>query len=118
MKKIFGFQITINDEKICRAGFENNNSVLTCILDSVRRENDESEELNISISGLNSDTKERASWFQNKLKEKDKISIEIISDNFDSPTSMKSPLSEKEIITRKLKTYYRLKEELKEHLEE
>ncbi|PQV46849.1 hypothetical protein CLV33_1081 [Jejuia pallidilutea] len=118
MKKIFGFQITINDKKICRAGFENKNSVLTCILDSIRRENDESEELNISIAGLNSDTKERANWFQSKLNEKDKISIEIISDNFDSPISMRSALSEKDIITRKLKTYHKLKEELKEYLEE
>lgn len=46
-------------KKICRAGFENKNSVLTCILDSIKRENDDSEELNISIAGLNSDTKKR-----------------------------------------------------------
>ena len=95
MKKIFGFKVLINEELICRAGFENENSVVTCILDSIRRQNDDSEELNISISGLNSDTNQRADWFNNKLQKGDKISIEIISDNFDTPYLLHEPKSKK-----------------------
>ena len=117
MKKIFGFQVCINDEKVCRAGFENKNSIVTCILDSVRRKNDYSEELNISISGLNSDTHQSAQWFRNKLQEGDKISIEIISDHFDEPSSLKPAYSKQDIIKQKLKSYHKLKAELKDYLE-
>lgn len=116
MKKIFGFKILINGKQICRPGFEKDNSVLSCILSSVRRENDESEELDISVSGLNSDTKEYASWYKGELNEKDKITIEVISDNFEPPTSIRKAKSEKDIIARKIKQYNKLKEELKEHL--
>ena len=115
---MFGFQININDNKICRAGFENENSIVTCILDSVRRKNDNSEELNISISGLNSDTYQHSKWFDNKLQEGDKISIEIITNNFDSPISSSKAYSKKDILNQKLKSYYKLKEELKDYLEE
>lgn len=118
MEKTLGFQIVINDKKVCRAGFENKNSVVTCILDSIRREKNELEELNISVAGLNSDTNQSVNWFDSKLSEKDEILIEIISDDFDTPSSTKSALSEKEIITRKLKRYHKLKEELKGYLED
>jgi hypothetical protein len=118
MKKIFGFQVSINGKEICRAGFENENSIVTCILDSVRREKDSSEKLNILISGLNSDTHQHADWFRNKLEEGDKISIEIISNNFDTPISISKAYSEKDILTQKLKSYHKLKEELKDYLTE
>lgn len=118
MKKVFGFQVLINGKKICRARFENENSIVTCILDSVRREKHNSEELNISISGFNSDTHEHANWFRNKLQEGDKVSIEIISNNFDTPISISKAYSEKDILTQKLKSYHKLKEELKDYLKE
>lgn len=118
MKNKFGFQVLINGKKICRAGFENENAIVTCILDSVRREKDNSEELNISISGLNSDTQQHANWFSNKLQEGDKISIEIISNNFDTPISISKAFSEKDILSQKLKYYHKLKEELKDYLKE
>ncbi len=116
MKKIFGFEVHINGKQICRAGFEKENSVLTCILSSVRRENNSSEELDISITGLNSETKQYATWHKRELEKGDRITLEVISDNFDSPTSIREPKPEKDIIARKIKQYNRLKEELKEHL--
>ncbi|MDN3594804.1 hypothetical protein [Zunongwangia endophytica] len=118
MKKIFGFQVSINNKTICRAGFENENSIVTCILDSIRRKNHDSEKLNISISGLNSDTHQYADWYKNNLHEGDKISIEIISNNFDTPNSIGDAYSEKDILKQKLKSYKKLKEELKDYLEE
>jgi hypothetical protein len=56
------------------------------------------------------------------LQDGDKISIEIISSDFDPPTSIKPKISEKDIVAHQLKYqlkhYYKLKEELKEHLDE
>ena len=118
IKKIYGFKVLINEELICRAGFENENSVVTCILDSIGGKNDDSEELNISICGLNSDTNQRADLYENNLQEGDKISIEIISDNFDTPSSIREPKSEKDIIAQELKYFNKLKAELKDHLKE
>ena len=118
MKKIFGFKVLINEEIICRAGFENANSVVSCILNSVRRKNDDSEELDISIGGLNSDTNQHVDWHRNNLQTRDKISIEIISDNFDTPSSIRERMSEKDIIAQKLEYFNKLKVELKDHLKE
>lgn len=116
MKKRFGFQVNINDKIICRAGFENENSIVTCILDTLRRENENSEELSISVSGLNSDTYQHADWLKGKLQEGDKISITIISNNFDEPKSTGKAYTEKDILNQKLKSYHKLKEELKDYL--
>ena len=119
MKKIYGFKVLINEELVCRAGFEEGNSVVTCILSSVRRKDDASEELNLSIGGLISDSDQNASWYNNNnLQEGDKISIEIISSDFDPPASIKPKISEKDIVAHQLKYYYLLKEELKEYLDE
>jgi len=118
MKKIFGFQVCINDEKICRAGFENKNSIVTCILDSVRRENDDAEELNLYIGGLNSDTHQSVRWLNGKLEEGDKVSFEVISNNFDKPSSVSKAYSKQDIINQKLRSYHKLKEELKDYLED
>lgn len=41
---IYGFEITLNDKNICNAGFEKEKSVVSCILNSIRREKDEKEE--------------------------------------------------------------------------
>jgi hypothetical protein len=123
MKKIYGFKVLINEKLICRAGFEDKNSVVTCILSSLRRKDDVSEELNLSIGGLISDSDQNASWYNNNnLQEGDKISIEIISSDFDPPATIKPKLSEKDIAAHQLKYqlkhYYKLKEELKEYLDE
>jgi hypothetical protein len=115
-RKAYGFKVILNDELICRAGFKKENSVVTCILDSVRRKNEDFEELNISIGGLNSETKENVNWFKKPLQEGDNISVEIITDNFDAPSIKRKPISKKDALERKLKLFYKLKEELKEHL--
>mgnify|MGYP003633639636 CR=1 FL=1 len=118
MKKIFGFKVLLNEKVICRAGFENKNAVVNCILNSIRREKDNSEELNIIIGGLNSDMNQHVNWFDSSLQEGDKISIEIISENFDPPTTIHRSKSKKDLIDQKMEYYYRLKEELKDHLKE
>ena len=116
MKNTFGFKVHVNGNQICRAGFAKENSVVTCILTSVNRGNDSSDELDISISGLNSETKQHVTWHKEKLKKGDTISLEVITENFDKPTSIREPKPEKEIIARKIKQYKRLQEELKDYL--
>jgi len=118
MKRIFGFKVLLNEELICRAGFENENSVVTCILNSIRRKDDDSEELDITVGGLNSDTNQHVDWHKNNLQAGDKISIEIISDNFDTPSSIRERMSKKDLIAQKLEYFHKLKAELKDHLKE
>lgn len=117
MKK-HGFKVELNGKQLCKAGFQEDNSVLTCILDSIQRTNAPMEELNLSVSGLNSETKQHASWLHEKLNEGDKITIEVISDDFESPKELRQAISEEDLIQQKVKQYHKLKEELKEYLQE
>lgn len=118
MKEIFGLKVSINGHEICRAGFEKENSVVTCIISSVRRKDDETEVLDLSVGGLNSDSRQHVDWAKKELSEGDKVSIEVISDNFDPPKSIREPDSEKSVIEQKIKYFHRLKEELKDHINE
>lgn len=111
-----GFKITINNKAICRAGFENDNSVLTCILTSSFLKKQNRNELDFYVSGLNSDTQQRAKWFMGDMQRGDKIELEVITDNFDAPNSLSEPATEEEIIKNKLKMYHKLEKELKEYL--
>lgn len=111
-----GFKVTINNKTICRAGFENDNSVLTCILTSSFLKKQNRNELDFYVSGLNSDTQQRAKWFIGDLQKGDKIELEIITDNFEKPNTLTEGVTKEEIIDRKLKQYHKLKEELKEYL--
>lgn len=115
-EKIFGFKVLLNNIIVCRAGFKNENAVVTCILDSIRREDDNSEKLNINIGGLNAETSQHVDWYKNSLQEGDKITIEIITDNFDTPISIRESKVNKDLIARKIEYFYKLKEELKDHL--
>ncbi|MBN2635544.1 MAG: hypothetical protein JXR61_04685 [Prolixibacteraceae bacterium] len=116
MKKIYGFQIKIDGKKICRAGFEKENSVVSCILSSIRRAVDDSEELAINVGGLNSDTNQHVDWLDTKLQLGDKITIEVISTDFDLPKTIREPKPKQDVIAQKLERYHLLKEELKEYL--
>ena len=119
MKKTYGFKVLLNQELVCRAGFEEENAVVSCNLASIRRQGEDTEELNMSIGGLLSDTVQYATWYNNyDLKEGDKISFEVIASDFDSPAIMKERMSEEHALANKLKHFYILKEELKEHLKE
>ena len=49
-----GFEVKINDEQPIRAGLGAENYVVTCILNAVLRRDSFEEELDITISGLDS----------------------------------------------------------------
>ncbi len=117
MKKSYGFEISLNGKKLARAGIPKDNYVVNCIVDAVHRK-DGSEELYMRIGGLDSDAQIHVGWFGEQIKVGDKISIEVIDDQFDQPTSTSKKFTEEEIREQKMKHYLHLKEELKDYLDE
>ena len=57
----YGFEVQINGEHLCKAGIDTDRHVVTCILTSLCRLN-ESDELDLKVSGLNSVTGEHPEW--------------------------------------------------------
>lgn len=64
----YGFEVHINGEYLCKAGINTDRHVVTCILTSLRRLN-EPDELDLTVSGLNSVTGEHPGWIKKELKE-------------------------------------------------
>jgi hypothetical protein len=112
-----GFEITLNNELICRAGLKDNHGVVNCIVGAVIRKDTKEQELYINVSGLNSDTMEHVKWLKLEvLNEHDKITIEIIKDSFDPPNEVDKKKSDAYLLEQKIKTYKKLKEELKDYI--
>ena len=112
----YGFEITFNNEKLCRAGLNADFGVISCILMAIRREEDSKEETYIHVGGLDSVSNENANWEKRVLSEGDEIRIKIISGEFDLPESIRKEDPADIILEQKIKYFYKLKEELKEHL--
>jgi len=114
-----GFEVKLNGNLLCKAGFNNNHSVVCCIVDAILRKNKDKQEIRLNISGLNSDTAEHVKWLpyeSNNLKEGDIITIKIVKDDFDLPKEISEQKSDAFLLEQKIKTYKKLKEELKDHL--
>lgn len=116
-----GLEIKKNGKYLCRAGLDEENGVLTCIVDIVKRIGESKEELNLNIGGLNSRTRQQVRWLAEPLKQGDTISVEVIDENYDPPTQITGPdsdqfLSEEEILKKKIEYFYQLKQELKDYL--
>ena len=118
MTKSYGYEVHLNDKFVCRAGFDNDNHVSTVILTSVRKKGEPEQDMFLQASGMNSDTAQHVDWANEKLKIGDRITIQIVSDRFHSPSSLKEKQSPEEILEGKMKYYHKLKEELKDHLAE
>lgn len=117
MKNIPGFKVLINDELITVAGISDVEFGSTiCVLDSVRRQIDNSEHLKLTVSGMN-DTKDMLTWCKEDLKLGDVIQLEVVEGSFNSPIEVRPfHKTEAEILERKIKQYHKLKEELKDCL--
>ncbi len=116
MKSNYGFKISVNDKILTHAGLENQNFIISCILNSFRRELHPEEGLDLSVSGLISDTQQHVNWVDSPLKTGDKITIEIIENGFDNPVSVSESKPEEEILKGKLRAYHKLKAELKDYI--
>jgi hypothetical protein len=113
----YGFEIYLNDNYLCRAGFENSYHVLTLILTSARRSNN-IEDLALNVGGLNSETEQHVRWANTDLKNGDRISVQIVTDKFDQPPNVRERESKEMDLKRKIEYYYKLKEELKDYLDD
>ncbi|MCF2488056.1 hypothetical protein [Dyadobacter sp. CY347] len=111
----YGFEVRINGEHFCKAGINTDAHVVTCILTSLRRLN-EPDELDLTVSGLNSVAGEHPEWIDMALKNGDTITIKVISADFEPARSIRPKRSKEKMLDDKLRYYHKLREELKEHL--
>jgi hypothetical protein len=113
-----GFEVKLNGKTLYRAGFVDDYYVLSCTATSVSRDGDEEKEVYLNISGLNSVLNRHVKWANIDLKEGDEINIKLITNNFDLPSHIVEQDPEEFIIQSKIKYFKKLKEELKEYLDE
>ncbi|MFD0989583.1 hypothetical protein ACFQ1R_05710 [Mariniflexile jejuense] len=118
MNKNYGFKVSLNNKPLTHAGIKDEHYVVTCILDSFNRTLEPKKGLNLNISGLKSTLQQRLKWIDTPLKLGDKITIEIISDNYDEPALISESKSKETILEGKIRAYKKLKEELKDYLNE
>lgn len=113
-----GFEIHLNNKLVCKAGIKDNHGTVSCIVGTIRRKgNAAQEEIYLDVSGLNSDTGEFAKWVKsNPLKMNDVITINVITDNFDAPIEIGEKKSKEFLLEQKIRTYKKLKEELKDYI--
>lgn len=82
-----GFEIKINGERLCRAGFDAGQYVLACALSLVKQAGHE-EKAQIHVGGSEGETIKHIYWvMQQALQRGDQITIEVVSGNFDPPLS-------------------------------
>jgi hypothetical protein len=113
----YGFNVDLNAEHLCTAGIDAQHYVITCILSSIMRKDEETQEISIAVGGLNSVTNDSLEWSNKLLSDGDVITIKVIDKNFDPPLKMYTSPDKESVLNQKIKYYYRLKEELKEHLD-
>ncbi|MDX2248280.1 MAG: hypothetical protein SF052_15970 [Bacteroidia bacterium] len=81
-----GFEIKINDKRLCRAGFDVGQSVLVCALDLARKVGQSSDRMEINVVGMEREFLKPIVWvLQQALQKGDQITIEVVSGNFDLP---------------------------------
>lgn len=114
--KNYGFEIKLNDQLLCRAGFEEENGVLTCILDTLRRAGEAPGELHLHVGGMDTDKQSHVGWVEQNLAMGDRLSIEIVDAPFDPPTTVRMRDSEAVTLAKKIEYFHQLQQELKDYL--
>jgi len=112
------FEVYVNGELVTTAGITAEFGVLSMITTWVRRQKLDDESLSLTVSGLNSIDNTLLDWYGSGLTIGDEIRIKITDESeITSPriTEGWSNMDER-ILADKLKQFYRLKEELKDHI--
>ncbi|TCD18626.1 hypothetical protein EZ456_21365 [Pedobacter psychrodurus] len=110
------FEIDLNGQKIATSKVNAEFGVLTAILTWVKRTLDNTESLNLDVSGLDSVKQIPLKWLSRPLAIGDTVTISITESDNLSPQIKVKQLSEEVIIANKLAAYHKLKEELKDYL--
>lgn len=121
MKKL-GFKIYINSEPIKVTGIDVDGS-MGFYLNLRNKPDNEEQDIKIDSVAYLKNEDLFYKWIVNHdVDENDEITIKIISDeDFDDPVEVlprDNPESKEFALKSKLKTYYKLKEELKDHIKE
>lgn len=83
-----GFEIKINGERLCRAGFDAGQYGLICLIDLKKNLGKPTNEMEITVAGAEGETIKQIHWvMQQALRRGDRITIEVVSGNFDPPLS-------------------------------
>lgn len=110
------FEITLNGEKIASSRVDAEFGVLTAIVTWVKRSLDNSESLDVVVSGLDSVKQQPLKWLNEELSIGDILTISVTESDGQSPQIGIVQLSEEVIIERKLAAFHKLKEELQDYL--
>ncbi|MDX2248279.1 MAG: hypothetical protein SF052_15965 [Bacteroidia bacterium] len=82
-----GLEIKLNGQPVCRAGFKTDRYHLNCMLQVVRHTEQTSDQIKIIVGGTEGPTLKLVNWVEQTLREGDKITIQIVSGNYDPPVS-------------------------------
>jgi len=115
---MISFEIFLNGTRLNVAGIKSEAGVLTSIVTWVKRKNENNDEIFLDVSGSDSSQQKSLKWIDTKLHLNDEIHIKITgNDQIDQPEIKKADYHAA-LLESKLKSYYRLKEELKDHIDE
>ncbi|MGO9227886.1 MAG: hypothetical protein ACLQKA_01560 [Bryobacteraceae bacterium] len=93
------YEVFLNGERLCVAGIDGD-AVLSAILSSVRIKG--SDDLDLTVGGLVSTTKEHLTWTQAGLKVGDEVRVRILeSPSADEPKRRKSEEPERDLERQK-----------------
>jgi len=116
-----GFKVYLNDKHVSTYGLDRGGSV-TQILSLRNDEEQQSVTINLDCGAFTSDTQEHYKWIQKELNPNDNIKVEIVENPTCDPPQKVFPHDNSELnafaLKSKLNTYYKLKEELKDYLEQ
>lgn len=114
---MINLEVKLNGKTLSVAGMESLHGVMSVIIMSNKKFG-QGEEVTLDVSGLNAETQSRLEWVSQNLGLGDEITIKVL----ENAGSMHQPsvVTLKDMETRdrehKIKTYNRLKEELKDIL--
>lgn len=113
-----GINIKINGEQITKAGFNESHYVLHAMAALARRRG-RNDAFGFHVGGLDSDANSHVDWLNTTLNLGDIVTLEIVKGPF-APSEPQLPpvISEEDQLKYELELFYRLKEELKDHIEE
>ena len=112
------FEIYYNNKLITVAGLSSQFGVVTAITTWVRSSQLNHERLTFTVGGLDAIEDQHVSWFDKDVSIGDEIMTRITGHSpIVAPEKKPKPTSE-DILADKLRYFYRLKEELKDHLNE
>ncbi|MDO8992255.1 hypothetical protein [Daejeonella sp.] len=112
-------EVLLNGQKVCRAGISSKQSSYGAIINLAASEGRPSL-INLDVSGLNIEKSEHLHWFNSNLEFNDEVTIRIIDSTLvDEPTKRYSVDEGKQHdLENKLQRFYKLREELKDHIKD